>query len=279
MTVLLFDVDNTLTPPRRPLRPEMAAALMALPYRFHVAAGSNLALVAEQLLTPLHEFGFRGTFDAFVCNGADRHRCQIGTTVSTECLRHFDFARHVGLEDLTTLLGTLKGVLVSPDFALPDGIPIVGEQIIDRGSMINLAPIGRPDRMDAVAFRSRQLFVAFDEATGFRRRMLDRLRAVLGPILRRRSLRITLGGETSFDIVAAGNDKSYPLNTLLSEGAHRVTYFGDALFEGGNDAVVLDFAAAQGATGPVSAISVGGWEDTLAHLQRLTAAPGVDSGT
>jgi len=278
MKVLVFDVDNTLTPPRRTLRPEMAAALAALPYRFHVAAGSNLALVTEQLLTPLQAFGFRGTFDAFVCNGADRHRCRVGTAVSVEPLRHFDLAQHLGPADLGVLLRTLEVFLAAPDFTLPDRIPIVGAQIIDRGSMINVAPIGRPERMDEAAFRSRQLFVAFDQATGFRRRMLEQLRAALAPIIERRHLRITLGGETSFDIVAAGNDKSYPLRTLLREGASSLTYFGDALFEGGNDAIVLEFIASHGSAAPVSAVSVAGWEDTLAHLLRLTAAAHARSG-
>ncbi len=279
MKVLVFDVDNTLTPPRRPLRPEMAAVLTTLPCQFHVAAGSNLALVMEQLVAPLHEFGFRGTFDAFVCNGADRHRCRVDTTVSIECLREFDFARHLGPDDLTVLLRTLQALLAVPEFMLPEHIPIAGPQIINRGSMINLAPIGRPARMDEAAFRSRRLFVAFDQATDFRRRMLEQARMALAPLIERRHLRITLGGETSFDIVVAGNDKTYPLRTLLGEGARSVTYFGDALFEGGNDAVVLEFIARQGASAPVSAVSVAGWEDTLAHLLRLTAAQPADSGS
>jgi len=45
-SAVVFDVDNTLTPPRRPLEPEMAAALQHLSVPFFVCAGSDLRLIA-----------------------------------------------------------------------------------------------------------------------------------------------------------------------------------------------------------------------------------------
>ena len=78
MRGIVFDIDNTLTPPRRPLEPEMADVLRALRVPFHLAAGSNLAMVEEQFLEPAYAYGIRRTLDAFVCNGSDRYRCDLG---------------------------------------------------------------------------------------------------------------------------------------------------------------------------------------------------------
>ncbi len=85
-------------------------------------------------------------------------------------------------------------------------------------------------------------------------------------------MHISLGGETSFDIVIQGNDKSFPLRSLLQEGYERIWYVGDALFEGGNDEAVLKFIEQwpdrQDAC-PVEAISVNTWRDTVGVLNGL----------
>ena len=271
MRAFVFDVDNTLTPPRRPLEPEMAAALIELPVAFHVAAGSDVALVREQLVDPLWAAGFRGTFDAFVCNGSDRYRFEIDDDIRPQVLRTFSLRKHLGKVGFQTLMDTLTRRLADPAFAIDaQAVAVIGGRIIDRGSMINLAPIGRPIKMTPAAYTNRDAFVAFDQRTGFRRRLLEQLHQDLAPLIRDRGLWITLGGQTSFDIVIAGNDKTFPLRTLADEGYDDLTYFGDALHEHGNDAAVLEFVREQEHQKMVRvrAVQVTDWRDTLQHLQR-----------
>ena len=87
----------------------------------------------------------------------------------------------------------------------------------------------------------------------------------------RDGLFITLGGETSFDIVINGNDKSFPLRALLNEGFGRISYVADALFKGGNDEAVLTFIEEWSGPlpCPVEAIRVENWRETIGVLDRL----------
>ncbi|GIW43235.1 MAG: haloacid dehalogenase [Candidatus Binatia bacterium] len=269
---IVFDVDNTLTPPRAPLSPEMGRALAALAAPFHLAAGSDLRLVSEQLLEPLARLGFQGSFDAFVCNGADRYRCVVQAgRVHAEPRFRFVLRDYLGAARFAMLWEAIERVLDEPEFALPGGtIEIVGPRLIDRGSMINVVPMGRPEKMDAAAYAQREAFVAFDRETGYRRRLLERLRQTISPWSENQGLRVSLGGQTSFDVVVEGYDKRFPLRTLLAEGVERVLYFGDALHPEGNDRAVVEFIAAWPGSEPcpVEAVAVGSWQDTLHQLEE-----------
>ncbi len=270
---LVFDVDNTLTPPRTPLREEMAEALKGLVVPFHLAAGSDLQLVAEQVMEPLARFGFTGTFDAFVCNGADRYRCVLSAgSIRVHQLFRFELRAHLGEEAYRRLRNELLQVLQQPEFSLEGtGITISGEQVIERGSMINVVPMGRPEKMSQEAYAQRAQFVDFDRRTGYRLRLLERLRELVSPWRESHGLRVTLGGQTSFDVVVEGFDKRYPLRTLLEEGTEGILYFGDALHPEGNDRAVLEFIATWTKPGvcPVEAVAVENWQETRRKLLEL----------
>lgn len=275
--VFLFDIDNTLTPPRRPLTEEMARALRSLAFPFHVAAGSDLPLVREQFLHPLFSFGFRGRLDAFLCNGSTRYRCGFGSALSVDLVRDFSFAEYLGDAAFRQLIDRVNEILDRPEFALPPSVGVMGKRIIDRRSMINVVPIGRSTGLPSAAeYRNRALFVEHDLSSGFRQRMLACLRRELSELTRDKGLKITLGGQTSFDLVIEGNDKSYAVSTLLAEGCEEVLYVGDALTPDGNDGAVLSFIASWNGRGPcpVRAIPVADWQETIGRLYSLGALRG-----
>jgi phosphomannomutase len=269
-TTLLFDIDGTLTPPRQPLRLEMADALKKLKVPFHVAAGSDLVLVEPQFLRPLWEFGLRRDFEAFVSNGATHLHCPFSQRFATEFVREFNFEKHLGRQNYSLLIDALQAVLESPEFQLPHSVKIIGDRITNRNSMLNFAPIGRPKgEVTPEGKANRESFVQFDRATKYRRRIREYLNKALSEIIREKQLRIMLGGETSFDIVIEGQDKTNAARTLLTRGYQRVIFFGDALFEGGNDSVITD-CIKNWPTGdcPLSAIPVNGWQDTIRILHE-----------
>ncbi len=138
--------------------------------------------------------------------------------------------------------------------------------------MLNLAPIGRPrgGTLAEEAQKNRDKFVEFDLQTGYRSRCLRYLRAELAPISAAKNLVVTYGGQTSFDIVIRGRDKTSAVRMLLDAGYAEVFYFGDALFDGGNDAAVLDMIK-EWANGPcpVKAVRVDSCEETLDRLRSL----------
>ena len=275
-SAFVFDIDNTLTPPRQPLESEMAAALRGLTVPFALAAGSDLALLGHQFFEPLHAFGFRGVFDAFICNGATRYRCTYGDVrFDLACVDDFSLARALGAEAYARLLDVLSSALALAAFRLPAPVHIIGEQIVERGSMVNVAPSGRPQgALSATERANRDAFVAFDQAHGYRPRLLAHLREQVDRALPGNNLFITFGGQTSFDIGLRGRDKSYAVRRLLAEGVRHVTYVGDALYPGGNDVAVLDFLDSLGADrGRLKVVQVEGFQDTLRLLRAGSSAP------
>lgn len=272
-TALVFDVDNTLTPPRRPLGSDMAAALAKLKVPFALAAGSDLHIVTDQFFTPLHGFGYRGAFDAYLCNGATRYRCDCGDALAVDLVEDFNIVDYLGPEASRFVLGVLERSLSRPEFQLPPHLSVIGDRIIDRKSMVNLAPIGRPrgGNLADAAQKNRDAFVEFDAQSGYRTRYLSYLRAELAPIAAEKNLVVTYGGQTSFDLVIRGRDKTYPIRSLLKAGYTEVYYFGDALFEGGNDAAVMDMITEWSGASPcpVKAERVDSCDQTLARLAVL----------
>lgn len=269
---LVFDIDNTLTPPRRALKQEMADILKGLEIPFFLVAGSDLPLIKDQFIKPLHEFGFRSEFDAFLCNGATRYRCKFSDTFSIDTIRDFDFQNYLGDDNFKFMLSVIEQTLKMKEFLLPPPMIVLGKQITFRHSMVNVAPIGRPEgQLTAEAYKNRDALVEYDNKTGFRRKMLAHLNDKLAKLRDEKKLFISLGGETSFDIVIEGNDKSYAIHTLLNEGFEKLLFFGDALFEGGNDEAILHYINKwpKDKHCPVQAIPVSNWKETIEHLNKM----------
>lgn len=265
-TVLLFDVDSTLTPPRQPIRREMVDILAALTCPFGVAAGSHLPLLRPQFFDPLYEHGFRGRFDAFVSNGAIQYRADYAQEPKLNLVDEFDIRRHLGEEGYAFLVRNLDEVLEMPEFDLPTGLAGNPDRITFRGSMVNCSPIGRPLIEGEQAQRNRARFVQLDNEEQYRGRMGDRMRERLSSLIEQRQLTIALGGQTSFDIGVEGQDKAKAVKVLLDSGFDNVVFFGDALFEGGNDAPIRHLA--DRIPSQVEAVAVESWHDTMAQLEK-----------
>lgn len=264
--VVLADIDGTLTPPRKALPREMAETLNDLIVPFHVAAGSDLPLVEPQFLRPLWKFGFRRDFDAFLSNGAAYYRCLYTQGYVIEKVEELDFRHYLGKTSYGLLLEILGEILQQPEFHLPSPLAVIGERIIDRGSMLNLSPIGRPrGQLAEEAQENRRRFRAYDEETGYRLRMFAVLQQRLASLTREKQLRIMLGGETSFDLVVEGKDKTNAVRKLLQSGVRKVVFVGDALFPGGNDSVIREFIQQWSGEGPcpLEAVPVEGWHHTM----------------
>jgi len=270
---ILMDIDGTLTPPRRPIEREMVDALGALRVPFGVAAGSHLAMLRSQFFEPLWELGLRRDFDAYLSNGATRYACRYSQGPAVELVEDFSIREHLGEADYATLMDVLHTVLRAPEFAIPAELrPFPGETtIVDRGSMVNFTPMGRPtgDVGDR-ARTKREGFAAWDRETGYRARVLAFLGGALERLARDRQLTLLLGGQTSFDLVIEGKDKTNAVRSVLAEGFDRVVFFGDALGGNGNDSVIRLFVEQWRGDGPcpLTAVEVNGWRDTIAQFRR-----------
>jgi len=268
---LVFDIDNTLTYPRQPIDKTMTEVLKRLRVPFSVAAGSHLLLLKKQFFSPLYDFGFCGQFAAFLSNGAVHYYCDYSHEMSIELVSEFNIQAHLGEADYNCLWKKLAETLEMEEFLLPPSLKIVDHRIVNRGSMINLCPIGRKELEDSDAQCNRTKFVEFDRATGYREKVLGHLDQELAFLIHEKQLKITLGGQTSFDIGIVGQDKTKPVRMLLDDGFEKVIFIGDALFEGGNDAAINEFIKAwpMKSECPVEAIQVNSPSDTIDIIHKL----------
>lgn len=268
---VLLDIDNTLTPPRQQLTGQMAEILKRLCIPFHVAAGSDMALLKEQFFEPLYIFGFREQFDAFLSNGATHYRCDFSKEMFIEMVSEFSIRDHLGEVNYNSLINVLKETLELEEFQIRFPLKVIGERITYRGSMINFCPIGRVNKESAEALNNRSNFVEFDHTYRYRERLIDHLKHELSSLIDQQQLTITLGGQTSFDIGIANQDKANAVRTLLSTGIEKLVFIGDALYEGGNDAPLRKFVEGWHSINPcpLETIQVSSWRETAQKFQEL----------
>ncbi|HZS44459.1 MAG TPA: hypothetical protein VFC63_05110 [Blastocatellia bacterium] len=274
---IIFDIDNTLTPPRRPIAKKMVDILNRLCVPFSVAAGSHLSILQDQFFKPLYELGFRKQFDAFISNGAIHCRCDYSGEMSIVTVSEFNIKTFLGDDIFSHVEGVLMKTLMMEAFALPVNLEVFPQQIAFRVSMINLCPIGRPQQDSEAYHVSRDGFVSFDKTTGYRQKVIGHLKKEFSELAKSHRLTVTLGGQTSFDIGIVGQDKTLAVKALLNEGFEEATFFGDALFEGGNDAALREFVEnwPSGKQCPLETVQVNCWQDTLAQLSSRGFIDGV----
>ncbi|MCX5886337.1 MAG: hypothetical protein NT096_10585 [Proteobacteria bacterium] len=261
---LLFDIDNTLTPPRQPLTKFMSDVLSNINIPFHVAAGSHFPLLDAQFFQPLYEYGFHKQFEAFISNGAIHYTCDYSKGKNLTLVTSFNIRNYLGETDYTRVIEILNRLESSKEFPIPPSVKVVGNKITFRESMINFSPIGRVEKEDFNSIRNRYEFADFDRKTGFRSKLLLFLRNELTDLIRAKRLTITLGGQTSFDIGIEDQDKTIAVRTILDQCIDKIIFVGDDLREDGNDAAIRHYVERTKA--PVELREVTSYIDTVKYL-------------
>ncbi|KAF2242545.1 phosphomannomutase-like protein [Trematosphaeria pertusa] len=221
-TVLLFDVDDTLTKPRQLVKPEMAQLLSELRHKVAIGfvGGSNLVKQQEQL-------GINGVdvttfFDfAFAENGLTAYR--MG-----EQLASASFIGWIGEEKYKELVKWILHYIADLD------LPIKRGTFVEfRNGMINVSPIGRN-----ASVAERNDYEAYDKQHHIRTTMIEKLKAAFPDL----GLTYSVGGQISFDVFPTGWDKTYCLRHIevdkeRPDGVEYTTihFFGDKAYKGGND--------------------------------------------
>lgn len=232
---LLFDLDNTLTPPRQKMSEDIKLELLRLlnkGYKIGIVTGSPKEYVLEQLDSLNHK-----NLSLFACNG------------TSHAVFPYDEWKTRNMEDFVNI-NKIRDVLnvllekIKQDHSLENK----GVLIQERGSMVNFCPIGRSADKDL-----RDNFVVFDKENNFRENILKTLKKDLQDV----EVTIVLGGQTSFDIYPHGWDKTFMFKHLKSE---EIIYFGDAFHNQGNDSSML---------GKCVCINVNNVEETLDMLKKM----------
>ncbi|KAF2280753.1 phosphomannomutase-like protein [Westerdykella ornata] len=226
-TVLLFDVDNTLTIPRQGITPEMLQTLSELRHKVAIGfvGGSNLPKQQEQMgsanvdVTSLFDF-------CFAENGLTAYR--LG-----EQLAGSSFIEWIGEEKYKELVKFILHYIADLD------IPVKRGTFIEfRNGMINVSPIGRN-----ASTEERNTYEKYDKEHGIRTTMVQKLKEAFPDL----GLTYSIGGQISFDVFPTGWDKTYCLRHIEAEkdrpdGVEYTTihFFGDKAYPGGNDWEIYD---------------------------------------
>lgn len=232
--IILFDMDGTLTEPRKKIQQPMVNQLIRIlksGVDIGVVTGSPEEYVNEQIgsfvriCQDSRNEELKGNLHIMPCNGTKyifydemgKNEIAPETMVSKlgeDCFYELTAA-------LTSLQAEVLGQLRLNNLAL------TGNFIQYRDSMINWCPIGRNANST-----QRQDFVEFDNKSGFRKHYKTVLEGWLKYMKLEEEVTVALGGSTSFDVYPANWDKTYATTWF---GDHTCWFIGDKCQEGGND--------------------------------------------
>jgi len=244
----LFDVDGTLTEPRKVSSPETLEYLKKLREKITigVVGGSDLPKQKEQLGDSPSLFDY-----AFAENGlvAYKNGVNIGEA---------SIATHLGEDNLKRVIKFVLRYIADLD------IPIQRGTFIEfRSGMLNVSPIGRN-----CSRQERNDFEKFDLENNIRKTMVEKMRVEFADL----NLTYSIGGQISFDIFPKGWDKTYCLRHLPETDFDEIHFFGDKTFEGGNDYEIYTHERVNG-----HSIADANPLTTLKELAKLFAIPAPES--
>jgi len=253
--VFLFDMDGTLTEPRRPAKREIAEALFSLSRYGDVGilTGSHLEYVIEQLSVLIgSRKKFKNNLYILPCNGTQYYEVTKEKRIKLQ--KQEDMIKEVGHDLYIHLLHSicdLQSEFCENYLEIPKG-----QFIQYRGSLLNWCPIGR----GATTF-FRKEFIEKDQQNLIRKQLIKKLNDKLHKNNMQDRLGLALGGSTSIDIYPLGWGKEFALRYF---GESCVYFWGDKCFGDGNDVGIYNQLHPMG-----RGFSVENVEDTIDQIKRI----------
>ena len=227
-TIVMFDMDGTLTEPRQPFNHKpLLEALYKLTNAgifIGIITGSDENYLCEQMGNFLDSSPCRYKIHLLPCNGTKHYKPPEFANKDFELIYEVSMEEHMGSKKYRTLIQEL--IYSQVDMA-NSGVPLTGHFINCRGSTVNWCPIGRNANTS-----EREEFKKIDKRDGLRLRVITELKAMLKLKKLNNDVTIKLGGDTSFDIYPKGWDKTHGLAHFKG---WQIWFVGDRCQENGND--------------------------------------------
>lgn len=230
-TLVLFDVDGTLTRSRMAITLEMEQFLLKLKEKVDVGlvGGSDLAKIAEQMTSI--DCG-----ESFQSQDSDSQIAQLikkyDYIFAENGLLAYHDGRLIGKQSILNELGEER-VQRFINFALGYlsrlTIPKKRGNFIEfRNGLINVSPIGRSCSRD-----ERNDFFAYDQKHGIREKMVNAFQQEFnGTDI---EMDFVIGGQISIDCFPRGWDKKFCLRFIPDDRYDKIYFFGDRCLPNGND--------------------------------------------
>ena len=230
--MVLFDMDGTLTPPRKKLDRDLIPALRELAKisEIGIVTGSDYNYVLQQMGLLMENSEIRYKLHILPCNGTKYYPPPESASHKHELTYEKNMREELGEMQFSSIM---EHILRRQSQLHLYNLPLTGHFVDYRGSMINWSPIGR-NANDS----DRRRFQEFDGPdSGFR---IDEVKGFKG--YTRRSgindkVEIKLGGETSYDIFPIGWDKTFALQHFED---YQCWFIGDRCEDGGNDQTIYE---------------------------------------
>ena len=227
-TIVLFDMDGTLTPCRERITYPVIAALRKLNShcRIGIVSGSDFDYIMQQC-SSLFDIGgvSLGNIDILPCNGTKFYNWQKN---SFQIIHNNDMKLLLKTTNTDGYQALIRKAIELQNEAvktLLSNTTLTGTFLQYRGSMLNWCFVGRDADMSI-----RDEFVKIDNEFKVR----SFYKSKLDEFLDKEGIAITtaLGGKTSIDIYPHGWDKTFSLQYYPGWDVY---FVGDACQEGGND--------------------------------------------
>ena len=233
--ICLFDMDGTLTPPRKNLDRRLLADMsrLALHADIGIVSGSPFDYIEQQCSELWTTIGGIPTNALYIlpCNGTQVYRFshQAGEFKRTV---NNDMIENMGRIAFQYLVRQCVDIL--SEYALKnDELHMTGNFLSYRGSMLNWCPIGRDSNHE-----QRSEFVSYDTEFSCRAYLRKRLLRRLHKLGLHEAIVCTLGGDTSLDIYPVGWDKTFALGHFKDRPLQ--TFVGDKCVDTGNDRTIYE---------------------------------------
>ena len=255
--IVLFDMDGTLTPARKPIKWDMVKMLSRLSEiaDIGIVTGSGLDYLQEQCQLLWSEVGSVKSFhiNLLPCNGTQMYRFW---DYKWRPISKVDMRTEIGDKSYTQLLTYIIEEQRKLLKAVNIPLPFSGNFISYRQSLLNWCPIGRDaNNKDRVAFQE------FDKKHDYRVKAKKRLdkklkkENIVGMTVK--GIEIALGGQTSLDIFPTGWNKTYSLQHFENRD---IWFIGDRCDKGGNDQAIYEALSESGkafkTTGPTQTMNI-----------------------
>ena len=241
-TLLLFDIDGTLTESRKVIKENMVSCLKkAASFKeidIATVGGSDLPKAQEQLQSAIDLLKF-----AFTENGL------VYLDEKKELHKVDKISTYLGYDKLKEFVNFCLKYISELD------IPIKTGTFVElRTGILNISPIGRNCTQE-----ERDAFVVYNKE----HHILEKFRETLVKNFSEKfGLEISIGGQISFDVYPIGWDKRYCLR-FLEKLYDNIIFFGDKGYYGGNDyEIITDDRITRG-------VRVKNPEETIEFIEKI----------
>jgi phosphomannomutase len=201
----IFDVDGTLTEPRREITSEDKHYFLSWSEnkQCFISTGSDFSKTKEQLGQEVLE-----RFDLIFCCMGNEARKRDGSVT-----------RRVNFMPPKEMIIDLEDFLEFSSFPYR-----TDTHFEPRSGMLNFSIVGRGASQD-----QRREYTEWDKNTSERIKIANFINKKYPEV------EASVGGSISIDIITKGKDKGQVINCLENMGAKKIVFVGDRCFPGGND--------------------------------------------